>query len=417
MQLEGLAQAGVRFSDVTVSGTWTWPGHAELFTGLPPWENGAHNKWSTDLDESTLHTLSTEVPTLAEQLSAAGYRSLAYASNGWLSSDLGLTRGFEQVHVNHGQDGMTINGAIEAMGTDSEQPLFLFVNLLQAHSPFMAVETVPWSAQHIETLRNAPPWLEPIVDTQPAGQGVDLSSNIGDKKLEVLASEGQHNLPPEGLALISDLYDGGLVSLDNALQSLVAAWIASGRSREVMVVTSDHGELLGEHGLLQHGGSCYPELLSVPLVIAAPGRIPANQTISTPVQIRDIAPTLLDLTGVKPGSEGSLLPIIQGASRPGPITARAWVFHRASSGPLSTGWRYYREHPMAVLVPDEGAPQLYDVSTDPMMTVDLATKQPELTTRLAAAARTHIVDGPETDPVDGMAQDLRANLEALGYLD
>ena len=142
-----------------------------------------------------------------------------------------------------------------------------------------------------------------------------------------------------------------------------------------------------------------------------------NQTVSTPVQLRDVMPTLLDLTGVAPGAEGSLLPVIQGSSRSGPITARAWPYTRADRGPLSTGWRYYREHPMVVLVPDTGAPELYDLSADPMMTANLAADQPELTARLAAAARTHIPDGPTTPMADELSPTLRANLEALGYLE
>ncbi|MEC8424681.1 MAG: sulfatase-like hydrolase/transferase, partial [Myxococcota bacterium] len=79
LQLAALAESGVRFSDVTVSGTWTWPGHGELFTGLPPWENGAHHKLDHPPGKPPINRLSDNIPTLAEHFSAAGYRSLAFA--------------------------------------------------------------------------------------------------------------------------------------------------------------------------------------------------------------------------------------------------------------------------------------------------------------------------------------------------
>ena len=96
--------------------------------------------------------------------------------------------------------------------------------------------------------------------------------------------------------------------------------------------------------------------------------------------------------------------------------ARAWPFKAASSGPLSTGWRYYREHPMAVLVPDQGPPSLYDVSVDPDLQADLAAAMPGLAARLADAARREIGDGPDNPFMDTMSAELRANLEALGYV-
>jgi len=76
----------------------------------------------------------------------------------------------------------------------------------------------------------------------------------------------------------------------------------------VVVLTSDHGEQFGEHGLIQHGNSLYLPLLHVPLVFLAPGRVPPGRRVAVPVSLRDLPLTLLDLAGTpNPGLPGKSL--------------------------------------------------------------------------------------------------------------
>jgi arylsulfatase A-like enzyme len=102
IQLDAVARAGVVFEDVTAPGSWTWPSHASLFTGRPPWEHGAHlvtREQAASLarnavvegSEVMVGRMRTDLPTLAERFAEAGYRTRALFSNEWLAADLGLT--------------------------------------------------------------------------------------------------------------------------------------------------------------------------------------------------------------------------------------------------------------------------------------------------------------------------------------
>jgi arylsulfatase A-like enzyme len=102
-QLDAVAAAGVLFEDVSAPAPWTWPSHASLFTGEPPWVHGAHLVLERD-DASSILGMSVspmrgDLPTLAERFGASGYRSVASVANDWLGPELGLMRGFDSVEV------------------------------------------------------------------------------------------------------------------------------------------------------------------------------------------------------------------------------------------------------------------------------------------------------------------------------
>jgi arylsulfatase A-like enzyme len=184
-------------------------------------------------------------------------------------------------------------------------------------------------------------------------------------------------------------------------------------------VTSDHGEAFGEHGLIEHGGHLYPEVLKVPLVLAAPGRLPAGVRVREPVQMHDLHATLLDLAGI--GSlPGSLVPIIRGGKRDGPILASAtprrdWA--RAAGGRLAESWRYYRRGDHAIVSRSDGSLELYDVARDPSMAHDLADEDPGLASVLLREAEPHFRStAPARDraPLRPSPRALE-RLRALGY--
>ncbi len=95
-----------------------------------------------------------------------------------------------------------------------------------------------------------------------------------------------------------DAYDGAIAYLDSQLDALFRAIDSTPRlSNTIVIVTSDHGEQFGEHGLLDHVNSVYLSLLHVPLVIVGPG-VAAGQRTAEPVSLRDVAATILDAAGV-----------------------------------------------------------------------------------------------------------------------
>ena len=337
-QLMAISEAGVQFEDVTTSGTWTWPSHAALFTGKPPWETGAHwSSSSSTVDESTgywkMAPLRADIPTIAERFSSAGYRTVSLASNSLLDPKLGLTRGFEEAMWLK-RDPTVVASAQDAIRTDDGRPLFLFVNLMAAHAPYSVVPEVPWSARHVPQMTDPDraAWLKTYgADRDPPALALSLRPGPEELTGEEAFAKGAMNLSEADLRLVADLYDGELIRLDKALMTLVDTWNKAGRGGGIVAVTSDHGEYLGEHGLIGHGIRTLTEVTHVPMVIAAPGRLAAGQKVDTPVQLMDLAPTLLDLSGVEPNAAGSLRAVVNGEPRPGPIMSRAWpmpVFSR-----------------------------------------------------------------------------------------
>jgi arylsulfatase A-like enzyme len=102
---------------------------------------------------------------------------------------------------------------------------------------------------------------------------------------------------------VVDKYDGAIAFEDSLIGALADQLRKRGElDRTIIVVTADHGEHLGEHGLERHGNSLYLELLHVPLIVRAPGRVPANRRIAEVVSLRDIPRTLLDLAALPPGN-------------------------------------------------------------------------------------------------------------------
>ncbi len=422
-QLDAVAAAGVLFEDVTAAGSWTWPSHASIFTGEPPWVHGAHmadvGAGDTNSFGIEVTRMRTEMPTLAERFAKAGYRTVAIAANEWLSPDLGLVRGFETALV-IAQDLGVIDEALRQLARDDDRPLFLFVNLMSAHSPYRTGPG-PWAVPDPSMLEpgTAPEWLRPFL-TDDLPRGIELSREISPQGPSGVTAfhADQLEIPDEGLALISHLYDAGVRGSDFAFGRILEAWLQRG-AETVVAVTSDHGEAFGEHGHLDHCGSVYPELLRVPLVIAAPGRLPAGVRVSTPVSLLALPTTLLRLAGVDaPGAD--LLGVAAGAAPSGMIEAMSWpkdAWARLAGGRFGERWLLHREGDWALVTSSSGRHELYDLRDDPGMTRDLAAESParlaEMLTR-SAGTRSRAFDEQGTMTVEIDAE-TRARLERLGY--
>ncbi|MCP4804224.1 MAG: sulfatase [Proteobacteria bacterium] len=365
-QVDAVASAGVVFTDATAPSSWTWPSHAALFTGEPPWVSGAHAAQQDEglelkADLLLVTPMDTALPTLAEKLGAAGYETNAFVANRLLAAPLGLTRGFTTVEHTP-QDSEVVDKAIASLSNES--PQFLFVNLLEAHSPYETTRAA-WSKRHDLTTME---WSEPY-RTEPSGisfhQGPGITPLLrGDTVLDEAAN-----------GVIRDLYLGEVLVMDQSLNRLLAAWTAT-HPNGAVVLTSDHGEYLGEHGLYGHSATVHPEVLDVPLVLWAPG-VEGGQRIDTPVQLQDVFPTVLDLAGVE--QDGwSLLDGIEEVPRPGPILAAAWPrvhLARDVGGVFTEGWRLYRDGDRSVMVGTNGTvvgdPELAELATQAIpMTLD-----------------------------------------------
>jgi arylsulfatase A-like enzyme len=112
-------------------------------------------------------------------------------------------------------------------------------------------------------------------------------------------------------------YYYGMISLnDKYIGRILETFAAEALSEQtVVVLTADHGEMLGDHGLLFKGGYFYEEVVRTPLILRAPGKLPADRRIGGMTEAIDIMPTVLELLGIQPSGRvqgRSLLPLIEG---------------------------------------------------------------------------------------------------------
>jgi arylsulfatase A-like enzyme len=422
-QLDAMAQAGVVFEDVTSSSTWTWPAHGSLFTGQPPWVHGAHiGRGVVGAAVKAGHLgalpLRKDLPTLAERFKAAGYRTVSLSANALLSPDLGLMRGFEDARFLPDHEVASVGATLA--GEAGDAPLFLFLNFMGAHAPWN-ITPAAWSAQHGAQVEadTAAAWTRPYLTTNPAGldlyrapeaQGLD-----GFQRLQT----GALRIPDADMGWVNDLYDGQVAVSDYLLHRVLGPWSAA-HPDGIVAVVSDHGEYLGEHGLWEHGKTVYSEVVAVPMVVAAPGRLAGGQRVSRPVQLMDLYPTLLDLAGIESGAAGSLLPVIGGAARPGPIRAKAWsssIWATRVGGRFAHDWRLIRDGQTAVVLGSDGTVERFNLSIDRAMRTDLHPGDPAGSQRLIDLAAVSFDEAPRADstPVV-LPKRVVERLRALGYV-
>lgn len=300
--IDRMANRGLLFENAIVSAPWTLPSHASLFTGLYPSEHGA--------TDETLY-LDTHVVTLAELLSESGYHTVAHTTdNEWLSEATNLMKGFTELHgpieeetswlriflrkvgARGRRRGSSTARAIErvkeylARNNGADKPFFLLLTLMDVHMPY----------------RPARRYLRFF--------GLD---KVNPTELEYLQNNfRRYRTTPEILSgrqlhLLNSLYDASIATLDERLAELLDILDSKlERQNTILIITSDHGENLGEHDLLGHWLSLYDTLLRVPLIITYPSRFSKPATITAQVQQHDLFYTILDLIryqGAKPRQE------------------------------------------------------------------------------------------------------------------
>lgn len=423
-ELAALARSGVRFADVTAPDNWTWPGHASIFTGTPPWVHGARfgeGAGSVRMSWGPAATaMRADLPTLAERLAEAGYRTAFFAANGVLAPALAgsLLRGFETAeYVERGDRGVPRRLKAFLSG-DDPRPIFVFVNLLGGHGPYLAHRDA-WLAPLRPLLRpgSAPDWIRPFL--LPEGAGITffraVAAGRGSWAREL--AQGREALPERLLPVLRAAYDSDVAEVDAVLGRLLAAWRRQRGGAAVVAVTSDHGELLGEHGLVDHTVTLYAQVLRVPLVISAPGRLPEGRVVDTPVELQDLYATLLELALGAP-EPGSLLPLLEGRPGKAPIRAEARPRSDEQGGRFARRARSCRWGDEVVIASEGAAPELYDLASDPGMERDRAGERAESAAELAARCEASFTDEVDagTAPVE-VPEELRGTLRALGYVD
>jgi arylsulfatase A-like enzyme len=202
-----------------------------------------------------------------------------------VASTYGFDQGFE-VYENHdeilegGPSGIA-NATLDWARRNDETPFFMFVHTYEPHSPFIHGE---------------------YANLADAGQ---LPDQITHREVQAI-NDGELVLTDSERRFVTDLYDGDVAHADAVFGGMLARLREEGiLENTIVVIFSDHGEDLWDHSDIRspgHGHSLYEELIRVPLVVRAPGLVPAGARIVTPVSLLDIAPTLLELAGLPASS-------------------------------------------------------------------------------------------------------------------
>jgi len=292
--LAEMARESVVFDRAYTVASWTKPSVASLLTGLYPSQHGLIASHNTRAD-----LLPDAVTTLAERLKAAGYRTAAFVENVHLQrGKSALDQGFEVYAEEVGNAREILHGFAAWEAEEDQRPFFAYLHILDPHWPYTPLP---------------PPAGVPLPDD------IALRSRqwgLAQRRWPLLrdaVNEQGLRLAGEELAALSALYDGEIHDVDAAVSSLLE--LLRGRDvleRTLLVVTADHGEGFLEHARLDHGYGAYEELLRIPLVIRFPGARNGGARVTDPVQIVDVAPTILESVGVDAPAGGgrSLLGVL-----------------------------------------------------------------------------------------------------------
>lgn len=396
--IDRLAAKSTVFDSATSPIGTTFPSHASVLTGLYPRGHGV--RYNGD-------KLEDEIVTVAETLEAAGWETMALVSYGSMVSRGGLGQGF--VRTSHEKDGAPavhtnprrITGMAKGLLSRKRPfPFFMWIQYFQPHSPY---ELTPYAEKKLEGYEGS------LSD----GATVQEFYALRKKKL----SEADRDA-------IRALYDGETRAADQTVGAILDVLEKAKLADDtIVVVTADHGQLLGEHGDVGHGFRLWEQVLRVPLVIYDP-RAPEGRRVSTRVGLVDIAPTLLEMVGLPApsGIDGrSLVPALRGEE----LDDRPY-FSEVPEIRKQKSQAERDENALAVflgdqkLVVEHGKSQFFDLSKDPSeMAPALEASEDPRAKKLADLAKGYRkTEAPTKGQVDPakLSPKVAAELEALGYL-
>jgi len=391
--LDRLAEQSMLYTRMIAPSSWTLPSHASLFTGKFPSCHGAHYDEAGRMrltqgiegpahwDELRARALDANALTLATLLKEAGYATGAVVGGPWMKSIFELNRGFE---FYDDEDISTVNGrraepitasAVKWIETLGEKRFFLFLNYFDVHHPFNApgkygTAFFPPGA--------VPGRTKETVETYRAGY--------------------------DGELLYMDHHIGRLMTKLKDLKLYDNSWI---------IVTADHGDLLGEHGKTGHGKYLTQHELHIPLFMKYPhGEVSPGQSDSR-VQLIDLLPLICDHHDLPlpDGIQGNLPSEVQH-----PIFAETYPLKATT---LDGHWRAIFDGDFKFIWNSLGRHQLFNLAKDPEENHNLFGKEPKRDQQLLAKLDTYLNGLPKpakSDFVKGVDEKTIQALKAQGYL-
>ena len=374
--IDSLVHQGVMFNSAISASSWTQPSHASMLTGRYTYEHQAETK-----------PLDNRFETIGEAMQIQGYRTGAFSANtefftrrqgfgrgflrfednnqslvddflnsslyGFLFDYYGLRKALNYEGVPTRKYAEDINHSVlNWVGKGNDKPFFVFINYFDVHDPYLPPQ--PYRSK-FSSIPN------------PGG----LVNGFVDRY--------HPELTPEQLQSEIDAYDGAISYTDDQIKALFNELDQRGiLDNTIVIITSDHGESLGEHGLLQHSASLYLQEIHVPLIVWGAG-VPAGKQIDTPVSTTALPSTILALVKAQddPFPGPSLTELMNSdtvpANWPDPISEVAQFVGAAEQNPTTHGeMKSVVGNDEQYIVHEKFGDELYNWRTDPAETNDLA---------------------------------------------
>jgi len=357
--IDQLAASGVQVRRAWASGTWTVPSIISLFTGAPVRTHG----WDLPAAQIGRYPRVPALPVLAEVLSSHGFETTAMVTNPYLTQTLGFDRGFDR-YLRTSDKAML--GSVQRSFLRQRDPArrqFLYLHLMGPHSP-LAPSPEARARNRLEDR-----WFE------------------GPTGLQIGAAK--RNRPPGVRPAYRTAYRAAVEDTDVRIGALIAALGSLGPDT-LFVLTSDHGELLGEHNVVGHGRHLWEPLTRVPLMVGDVQGLPQKLNIDA---IPDLMTELLGVPSSWPTKVDAAGPL---------VSQREGALAMSRDGDQKLVWNAEGSH-------------RYDLAQDPGEQTPLLMDHPDLEVRAAWEAR--VLEGPALPLEVELLPGTKEALKAIGYAD
>ena len=430
--LDKFCHEAMKFEYCYSTTNWTPPAHASLFTGKFVKSHGSHHPTMNLLKniklsgEITCFPLGHDEVTLAEILQEKGYQTSAFVANNAVTRYFGLHQGFD-IWYNHKpliyepivysifkkfklynyiferifipyRIAENINKIVfRWINKRSDKPFFLFINYNDAHDPYL------------------PP---PPYNTKFKGKIENFDYNalydkVRNQEKIITESEIEH---------IASQYDGEIAYLDSQLGILFNKLKSKGLyANSCIIVTSDHGEFLGEHNLLGHNIELYEPVVRVPLIIKPHNSSAWKAKSNNPVQLIDIFPTILKTLNIQIPDDSQGNPLMDKITHP--IILEHYVKYTYLNNKKE---RFYKK--LLAIIKDnnklissnDGTYELYDLIKDPYEIDNIINQNVEVANLLLKEIKewkeSVVVKDININAIPKLDKKTLERLKTLGYL-
>ncbi len=404
--IDALAKEATLYANAMASSPWTVPTHASIFTGKDPFEHGAHRidslKTSKDEFANPLHEKHT---TLAETFEANRFATGAFIANeAYINQRYQMDQGFQTFRTRHTSSDSINEMVYQWLDTLSTKRFFLFINYMDTHTPYNARLREDFLAEPAANDKGQLQRQLFLIFMHP--QPVQQRDKIRELQRRVI-----------------DQYDTAIANLDEQIGLLCDFLKQKGLYQQSMIVlTSDHGEMFGEHDLVSHGQDVYQQLLWVPLIIKNAGQTKPHR-IETLCSTSDIPQMIFSRF-----PRGSIqMNISDFPNIPGehPVIAENYFAHPAvlTLNPRERNFDRVRtvifDWPYKYIHSSDNKHELYDLETDKKEKTNVLADNPNIAEKLQNLLADFQNSRPQFKQItrqDRLTEEEIKKIKALGYV-